>query len=141
MPISFSLIETGLFTKLQVQAASQGEGHTLLVNSGKLFVPNMKLEKHIIDRKINLMKEEGITFVVNTEIGKDIKAAQLLKEYDSVILACGASKPRDITAPGRDAKGIYFAVDFLRSVTKSLLDSELKEKLYPAYIKRPPIRS
>ncbi len=94
-------------------------------------IPNMKLEKHIIDRKINLMKEEGITFVVNTEIGKDIKAAQLLKEYDSVILACGASKPRDITAPGRDAKGIYFAVDFLRSVTKSLLDSELKEKLYP----------
>lgn len=93
-------------------------------------IPNMKLEKHIIDRKINLMKEEGIEFIVNADIGKNIKAAQLVKEYDSIILACGASKPRDITAPGRDANGIYFAVDFLRGVTKSLLDSKLQDKAY-----------
>ncbi len=93
-------------------------------------IPNMKLEKHIIDRKINLMKEEGVEFVVNADVGKNVKAAELLKDYDSVILACGASNPRNIEAPGRDAKGIYFAVDFLRSVTKSLLDSELKDKAY-----------
>lgn len=91
-------------------------------------IPNMKLEKHIVDRKVNLMKEEGIAFVTNADVGKNVKAEQLMKEYDSVILACGASNPRDISASGRDAKGIYFAVDFLRGVTKSLLDSELKDK-------------
>lgn len=93
-------------------------------------IPNMKLEKHIIDRRINLMKEEGIEFIVNADVGKNVKAAQILKEYDSVILACGASKPRDLVIPGRDAKGIYFAVDFLHGVTKSLLDSGLKDKTY-----------
>ena len=54
-----------------------------------------------------------MTFVTDANVGKDVKAAKLLKEYDSVVLACGASNPRDIKAPGRDAKGIYFAVDFL----------------------------
>ncbi len=93
-------------------------------------IPNMKLEKQIIDRKITVMKEEGVTFVTNTDIGKDVKAAKLLKEYDRVVLACGAKNPRDIHAPGRDAKGIYFAVDYLSSVTKSLLDSDLKDKKF-----------
>lgn len=76
------------------------------------------------------MKEEGITFVTGTNVGKDVKASKLLKEYDRVILACGAKNPRDIKAPGRDAKGIYFAVDFLKATTKSLLDSELKDGSY-----------
>lgn len=93
-------------------------------------IPNMKLEKHIIERKIEVMKAEGVEFVTNTNVGKDIKAAKLLKEYDKVILACGSSNPRDIDVPGRDAKGIYFAVDFLTSTTKSLLDSELKDGKY-----------
>ena len=87
----------------------------------------MKLEKHIIDRKINIMKEEGVEFVTGKDIGKDIKADKILKEYDRVILACGATNPRDIKAPGSDANGIYFAVDFLKSTTKSLLDNGLKE--------------
>ena len=93
-------------------------------------IPNMKLEKWVIDRKVSIMKEEGITFVTNTNVGKDVKAAKLLKEYDRVILACGAKNPRDIKAPGRDAKGIYFAVDFLKATTKSLLDSDLKDNNY-----------
>ena len=93
-------------------------------------IPNMKLEKHIIDRKVEVMKAEGIEFVTNANIGKDVKASKLLKEYDKVILACGSSNPRDINAPGRDAKGIYFAVDFLKATTKSLLDSELKDGKY-----------
>ena len=93
-------------------------------------IPNMKLEKWVIDRKVSIMKEEGITFVTNTNVGKDVKAAKLLKEYDRVILACGAKNPRDIKAPGRDAKGIYFAVDFLKATTKSLLDSDLKDNQY-----------
>ena len=93
-------------------------------------IPNMKLEKSVIDRKINDMKEEGITFLTGVNVGKDLKAAKLLKEYDAVILACGAKNPRDIGAPGRDAKGIYFAVDFLAATTKSLLNSELKDNQY-----------
>ena len=93
-------------------------------------IPNMKLEKWVIDRKINIMKEEGVEFITNADVGKDIKPAKLLKEYDRVILACGAKNPRDIKAPGRDAEGIYFAVDFLKATTKSLLDSELKDNKY-----------
>lgn len=93
-------------------------------------IPNMKLEKHIIDRKIDIMKEEGIEFVTNADVGGNYKASKVLKEFDRVILACGASNPRDIKVPGRDAKGIYFAVDFLTSTTKSLLDSELADGTY-----------
>ena len=84
-------------------------------------IPNMKLEKWVIDRKQKVMEEEGIHFIVNTNVGKDVKAETLLKEYDSVILCCGASHPRDIKAPGREAQGIYFAVDFLTRSTKHVL--------------------
>ena len=93
-------------------------------------IPNMKLEKHIIDRKIDIMKEEGVTFVTGADVGGNYKANKITKEFDSVILTCGASNPRDINVPGRDAKGIHFAVDFLKSTTKSLLDSNLKEGTY-----------
>lgn len=93
-------------------------------------IPNMKLEKSVIDRKIKLMEEEGVTFVTNTDVGSTIKAAKILKEFDRVILACGASNPRDIKVPGRESKGIYFAVDYLTSVTKSLLDSNFADKAY-----------
>ena len=93
-------------------------------------IPNMKLEKQIIERKINIMKEEGIEFRTGVNVGKDITAAELLKDFDRVILCCGASNPRDIKAEGRDAKGIYFAVDFLKTTTKSLLNSDFKDKRY-----------
>lgn len=87
-------------------------------------IPNMKLDKRVIDRRINLMEDAGIEFVYNTNVGKDIKGNELLKKFDRVILCCGASNPRDIKAEGRDAKGIYFAVDFLKEVSKKLMDSE-----------------
>lgn len=90
-------------------------------------IPNMKLDKAIVQRRIDLMTEEGIQFVTNANVGKNVKAADIMKEYDAVVLACGASNPRDIKAPGRDAKGIYFAVDFLSLVTKQLLDTNFKE--------------
>lgn len=93
-------------------------------------IPNMKLEKRIVERKIKVMEAEGVVFVTNTDVGRDIKPAKLLKEYDRVILACGASNPRDIGALGREAKGIYFAVDFLKANTKSLLDSGLSDGCY-----------
>lgn len=93
-------------------------------------IPNMKLDKSIIDRKIKVMEAEGVEFITNVNVGKNPKADKIMKDYDCVVLACGASNPRDIKAPGRDADGIYFAVDFLTSTTKSLLDSGLKDGTY-----------
>ncbi|MBA4700980.1 MAG: glutamate synthase subunit beta [Ruminococcus sp.] len=91
-------------------------------------IPNMKLEKQIIDRKIAVMEEEGIIFRTNCNVGKDIKATEILKDYDKVVLACGASNPRDIKVPGREAEGIYFAVDFLKSTTKALWANQMELK-------------
>ena len=93
-------------------------------------IPNMKLEKQVIDRKVEVMRQEGVTFVTGADVGKGKKAKELLKEYDRIILACGASNPRDLNAPGREAQGIYFAVDFLKSTTKSLLNSNLTDQQY-----------
>ena len=93
-------------------------------------IPNMKLEKQYVDRKVNVMKEEGIEFITGVNVGVDIKAEELLKKYDRVILACGASNPRDIKVPGRESKGIYFAVDFLTATTKSLLDSNFADNKF-----------
>ena len=90
-------------------------------------IPNMKLDKKVIDRRVKLMEEAGINFKVNADVGKDIDPKDLMKEYDALILACGASNPRDIKAEGRDAKGIRFAVDYLSEVTKRLLDSDFKD--------------
>ena len=87
-------------------------------------IPNMKLDKRVLDRRIDLMKEAGVTFVCNANVGKDVDAGKIMKEFDRVVLCCGASNPRDIKAPGRDAKGIYFAVDFLKEVSKRLMDED-----------------
>ena len=93
-------------------------------------IPNMKLDKSIVDRRVGLMEKEGVTFVTNTNVGVDVTAKDLLKDFDRVILACGASNPRDIKVPGRDANGIYFAVDFLGRVTKELLDTDFEKVPY-----------
>ena len=76
------------------------------------------------------MKEEGVKFETNANVGEDVKASKLLNKYDAVVLCCGAGNPRDIKAEGRDANGIYFAVDFLKATTKSLLDSNLQDGNY-----------
>ena len=90
-------------------------------------IPNMKLEKWVIDRRVDILKEEGIDFVTCVDVGRDIAAQELTEQYDAVLLCCGAKQPRDIGVPGRDADGIYFAVDYLTSVTKSLLDSNFAD--------------
>ena len=90
-------------------------------------IPNMKLEKWVIERKVDVMKKEGITFVTGADVGRNYRAGKIRKEFDRIILACGASNPRDIDVPGRDSAGIYFAVDFLKATTKSLLDSGLED--------------
>ncbi|GFI62130.1 glutamate synthase [NADPH] small chain [Clostridiales bacterium] len=94
-------------------------------------IPNMKLEKSIIDRRINLMKAEGVEFITNADVGNGIDAKEIIKNYDAVVLCCGAGNPRDINAKGRSrTKGIYFAVDFLTMNTKSLLNSGFKDGQY-----------
>jgi glutamate synthase (NADPH/NADH) small chain len=86
-------------------------------------IPNMKLDKNeVVMRRIKQMEDEGIKFVCNTEVGKNYPVEKLLKEFDAVILATGATKPRDLPIPGRELKGIHFAMDFLTANTKSILD-------------------
>ena len=85
-------------------------------------IPNMKLDKSIVQRRVDLMTAEGIEFVTGANIGADIPAQKLLEEYDAVILCCGSKRARDLNGEGRQAEGIYFAVDFLTRATKHLLD-------------------
>ncbi len=91
-------------------------------------IPNMKLDKRIVDRRIAVMEKSGIEFKCNVNVGVDISAEEICDKYDRVVLCCGASKPRDINAPGRDAKGIMFAVPFLREVSKKIMDNEYDYK-------------
>src|SRR5580692_6056099 len=86
-------------------------------------IPNPKLDKNeVVMRRIKQLEDEGVQFVCNTEVGKNYPAEKLLKEFDAVILATGATKPRDLTIPGRELKGVHLAMDFLTANTKSILD-------------------
>ena len=122
---------SGLATALQLNR----RGHSVTVFERKdriggllrYGIPNMKLDKKVLDRRIKLMEEEGVVFETGVDVGKDITAEELKKQFDRIVLACGASNPRDINVPGRDSNNIFFAVDYLGSVTKSLLDSNLKD--------------
>lgn len=94
-------------------------------------IPNMKLDKRaVVDRRTKLMEQEGVTFVVNTHVGIDVDVHELMHEFDAMVLACGATKARDLKVPGRDLAGIHFAVPFLHGNTKSLLDSNLRDGQY-----------
>ena len=86
-------------------------------------IPNMKLEKSIVKRRLDLMTEEGILFVTNTKVGDTFETDRLMNEFDAVVLCGGASRPRDIEADGRTLNGIHFAMEFLDLNTRSLLDS------------------
>ncbi len=110
-------------------------------------IPNMKLDKGVVERRIQLLKDEGITFITNAHVGapkgdngyveaqaglpaqaKYVDPQQLINEFDAVLLATGATKPRDLPIPGRELKGIHFAMEFLSANTKSLLDSNLADE-------------
>lgn len=84
-------------------------------------IPNMKLDKAVIDRKVKLMEQEGVTFVTGMDYGKNLKPETLEKEFDAVALCCGAKTPRDLSVANRDSKGIYFAMEYLTQATKNLL--------------------
>lgn len=88
-------------------------------------IPNMKLDKSIVERRIDLMRKEGVTFVTNADVGYDVEVKKILSDYDAAVLCCGASNPRDLKIEGRDTNGVYFAVDFLKATTKALLDNGL----------------
>ncbi|MEX1039600.1 MAG: glutamate synthase subunit beta [Pirellulaceae bacterium] len=87
-------------------------------------IPNMKLDKGIVERRVELMRKAGIKFVTGAHVGVHLDIAKLKEETDAIVLAVGATKPRDLPIPGRDLKGVHFAMDFLRANTKSLLDSK-----------------
>ncbi len=93
-------------------------------------IPNMKLDKKIVERRIDMLKQSGVSFILNTEIGKDIEADTLTEEYDAVVLCAGATKPRGLNIEGSNLKGVYYAMDFLSMNTKSLLDSNLSDGKY-----------
>lgn len=85
-------------------------------------IPNMKLDKHLVQRRVDQMSAEGVTFITNTEVGKDYPAEKLLQEFDAAVLCGGATRPRDLEIEGRQFKGIHFAMDFLSGNTQKLLD-------------------
>ncbi|MFC9777622.1 glutamate synthase subunit beta [Paenibacillus chitinolyticus] len=125
---------TGLAAAAQLNKA----GHTVTVYErddriGGLLtygIPNMKLEKHLVQRRVDLLAAEGVNFVTNAEIGKNVPVDQLKEEFDAVILAIGATRPRELDIKGRELKGIYPAMEFLHKNTKSLLDSNLADGEY-----------
>lgn len=93
-------------------------------------IPNMKLDKEVVARRIRLLTQEGIDFVTNTEVGKDVTREELQEQYDAVILCTGAQKQRNLVIEGREAKGIHFAMNYLTTTTKSMLDSNFKDGQY-----------
>jgi NAD(P)H-dependent glutamate synthase small subunit len=93
-------------------------------------IPNMKLDKTIVERRVQLMKDEGVRFVLNTDVGNNIELKQLLEENDAVLLATGAMVARDLPIPGREGKGVHLAMEFLTANTKSLLDSNHEDGNY-----------
>ncbi len=94
-------------------------------------IPNMKLDKRIVvERRVDLLRQEGIEFVTNAHIGVNIDVGELQRRHDALLLACGATVPRDLEIPGRDLGGIHFAMEFLTANTRSLLDSDLEDGRY-----------
>jgi NADPH-dependent glutamate synthase beta subunit-like oxidoreductase len=97
-------------------------------------IPNMKLEKKVVERRVKLLEEEGVTFIVNADVGGSgehgIAVETLRDESDALLLATGATLPRDLNIPHREGDGVYFAMEFLRKSTKSLLDSNLDDGNY-----------
>jgi glutamate synthase (NADPH/NADH) small chain len=121
---------------LSAAAQLNKAGHTVTVferadRPGGLLmygIPNMKLDKQtVVQRRLDVLAQEGIEFRCNTEIGKDISAQQLLDGFDAVVLCTGATKPRDLPIEGRNLQGVHFAMEFLHQNTKALLDGQPKD--------------
>ena len=124
----------GLAAAAQLNSA----GHTVKVferddRPGGLLtygIPNMKLDKATVERRLNVLRAEGVEFVTSAHVGVDVDIEQLRAENDALLLAVGATRPRDLDIPGRELAGIHFAMEFLLKNTKSLLDSRLQDGRY-----------
>ncbi len=93
-------------------------------------IPNMKLDKGVVDRRLDIIRAEGVEFVTNAHVGVNKDAQKIRSENDALILACGATRPRDLPIPGRELEGVHFAMEFLLKNTKSLMDSNLEDGAY-----------
>jgi glutamate synthase (NADPH/NADH) small chain len=97
-------------------------------------IPNMKLDKGVVDRRVDLLRQEGVEFVVNANVGGSgdnaVSVQQLLDDNDALLLATGATTPRDLKIPNREGDGVHFAMEFLLKNTRSLLDSNLEDGQY-----------
>ena len=93
-------------------------------------IPNMKLDKGLVQRRMDLMAAGGIRFITGVEVGVDLSVDELNREYDAVVLCTGATRPRDLAVPGRELSGVHFAMEFLHGNTKSLLDSDHADGAY-----------
>jgi glutamate synthase (NADPH/NADH) small chain len=91
-------------------------------------IPNFKMEKSVIDRRIELMKQEGVNFETGVEIGKDISISYIKNRYDSVLITVGAGTPRDLPVKGRDLKGVHFAMEFLSQSDKRTFNESIQEE-------------
>ncbi|MCP5525316.1 MAG: glutamate synthase subunit beta [Verrucomicrobiales bacterium] len=95
-------------------------------------IPNMKLDKSLVQRRVDLLAAEGVRFRPNTEIGQDVTGPQLRAEFDAIVLCTGATKPRDLPVEGRNLKGVHFAMEFLTAATKSVLAGSQNGSFIPA---------
>src|SRR5262245_6066121 len=93
-------------------------------------IPNMKLDKQVVDRRVDLLRAAGIEFVTNADVGKTVDARELKAKHDALLLTTGATKPRDLPIPGRELGGVHFAMEYLTANTKSLLDSNLEDRKF-----------
>ena len=122
----------GMATAVQLNSA----GHQVTIferddEPGGLLrygIPDFKLEKWVVERRINLMKEEGVEIKCNANVGVDISINDLLREYHAIILACGSTIPRDLTIPGRELEGVHFAMDFLKQQNRRVSHKGVKEE-------------
>ena len=93
-------------------------------------IPNMKLDKGVVDRRVDLMRDAGIEFVTGADVGRNVETSQLQADFDAILLATGSTRPRDLPIPGRDLQGVHFAMEFLTENTRSLLNSNLEDGEY-----------
>jgi glutamate synthase (NADPH/NADH) small chain len=92
-------------------------------------IPNFKLEKHVVARRVKLMEEEGIKFVVNANVGVNVKVEDLRRDFDAIVLAGGSTQSRDLAVPGRELKGIHFAMEYLPQQNKTNLGDKIANQI------------
>jgi len=91
-------------------------------------IPDFKLEKNIVERRISLLEEEGVRFICNANVGVNIRVNDIMRDYHAVVLAGGSTIPRDLTIPGRNLKGVHYAMDFLKQQNKRVSTIEIEEE-------------